>query len=703
MKNKKIFLSLIVVLLIIFLSLFFYLKNNNKNEKQIENNLADEALKEYYINEKGQKWFVKKEKFDFQVISQEKYPKFVRGYLDPLKVSLGDIQKMEVVVQAREMPKKVWAEIQHDNGYDKVELKLIKEELLTKKNNLPFLVDENGYLVLKNDQDNKFDFISEKILKKALAENVKEYTYYGEWQVHSTQTKKYHTIFYVEDFTGLKDKMVLAWSDPCTIDNNGAIVGNCTLSAVDGVDNIDASFGGRYNVTIYSGGLFVFNPGKKISIGEGKFMIGSGAQGIKEGYLYYKDNDGDGYILGDSGSPTKFFKDNQGDEFGRYYSNNTYLTRVYIATTTFILETSSFPSNVLQASLLKNNLAYLNLDNKNNKDNIFKKFIYNKAEAYMMCSIGSGNNYQNDNCADYNNQIYCCYYPFLPPISVSSSWSNVSNIISNDNSGASVTLGSTASSSKWLKITGFNFSGLKDYAIIDDIKVEIKARSNNSANILVSLYGKEDGLEYYSFAKKVNINNSNYVVYTITSSTENYEGDLLNWSFKPTIKHIKKIDNYDFGIALRAVRSGLSTTTISVDYVKLIVVYKIGANFSLTEFDCDDNDSLTHPGQDLYFPDNKDYNCSGGIEFYPTSTVINAYDNVCKSISNLNIFQKISNFISKKIFSYIMPIDCGGSVGWLYDEPLSGVNCGQEIDYSYGCESCSGGGMIHYYRKVYCH
>lgn len=186
----------------------------------------------------------------YHIQSDDKYPKFTNAVIDPLDVKVGDAQKMIVKLEDSSGIDWVKAEIEHDAGIDKINLKLTEE---------------------KN-------------------------TYFGIWEVHSTHSKTYYTTFIAQNKEGKQNSITLAWSDPCSPPNGGdwTLDGNCMVSEVNGVDNGNFIVAGGYTLTIQNGATFAWNDGKSITITNGSIVINSGGQ-LKKTDLWMTDADGDTY------------------------------------------------------------------------------------------------------------------------------------------------------------------------------------------------------------------------------------------------------------------------------------------------------------------------------------------------------------------------------------------------------------------------
>ena len=258
----------------------------------------------YSTNAKGKPWTIQTGKSQFTVASKETYPRFVLGTINPTKVSIGDTQKMQIVVRDNVPLVKVWAVIEHDNGTTTVPLTLGASSTVSYNTieNQKYLVGNDGKLVV-NDGKNKTPAIADLIqslVQEAQAEQAMDYSYSGSWIVHDTATITYHTTFYALDAQGRTTKLVLAWSDPCSIGTNGFLQNTCNLtSATDGTDATSTNLS-SYNLTLGPNGLYVVNPNYSVIIPSGASITINCTSGVcgtlntKE-YLYYQDQDGDGY------------------------------------------------------------------------------------------------------------------------------------------------------------------------------------------------------------------------------------------------------------------------------------------------------------------------------------------------------------------------------------------------------------------------
>ncbi len=255
----------------------------------------------YYTNAKGQSWAIQTGDYSFNTASAEQYPKFVLGNINPVKVSIGDTQTMQIMVRDNVPLTKVWAEVENDKSTDSIPLTLGASSTVSYNTiqNQKYLVGNDGKLVI-NDGQNKTGAIAELIqslVQKAQAEQAVDYSYSGSWVVHDTRTITYHTTFYAMDAQGRTAQLVLAWSDPCgvTAGTQYSLSGACGLTNTWGVDSAVLNMNGQ-TVTLSGSGNLVYNNGQSITglSATAKIVIGSGTQ-ISKNNLYFTDADGDGW------------------------------------------------------------------------------------------------------------------------------------------------------------------------------------------------------------------------------------------------------------------------------------------------------------------------------------------------------------------------------------------------------------------------
>ena len=292
-KSSKTTLYFVLAVAVAALVYFFYFGIKPVvNEKD---NVANIAVASY-TNAKGEKWQIPTGDYEFNVSSAEKSPKIVIGFINPLDVKVGDVQKMMIAVNSDVLVERAWAEVETDNSTKIVELKLAATSTVAAADILkqPYLVDANGYLVI-NDGKNS---VADKLVKIAEAKApIIQYRYEGEWTVEDTHTKTYHTKFTVEDSAKRSDSMTLAWSDPvCDFDSLGKLQADCIVSVgAEGFDGAGYQLNGS-TVTLSGTASLAFNGGASggITIGTSSIVIGNGAK-LQQAYLFFQDTDGDTY------------------------------------------------------------------------------------------------------------------------------------------------------------------------------------------------------------------------------------------------------------------------------------------------------------------------------------------------------------------------------------------------------------------------
>lgn len=298
-NNKSIVLVGILVVLVGLGVVWTYIKY-----RSAENSPIATLGMVSYVNAQGQDWSIPKGEYSFSVTSAEKYPKFVTGFINPLDVKVGDVQKMLVAIDSDNPLKRVWAEVETDNTVKMVEMKLESSAPLSKKNleNQPYLIDSKGVLTLNPQNKQEENNLAESLIQTTeAADGIVQYRYEGEWVVEDTHTKTYHTRFVVEDSKGKLDSLTLAWSDPvCSFTPYGVLQGPCSISTgVEGFEGqyaTQASLNGS-DVTFTGPGKFVFNggSGNGVAIGTGRFVQVTGGAALEQGYLCIEDADSDGF------------------------------------------------------------------------------------------------------------------------------------------------------------------------------------------------------------------------------------------------------------------------------------------------------------------------------------------------------------------------------------------------------------------------
>ncbi|MFA5886362.1 MAG: hypothetical protein WC863_01125 [Patescibacteria group bacterium] len=283
------------------------------------------STKEVYTNKRGDKWTLDDNaKFSVSSANGAKI-KFLEGQITPLKVHPGDTQKMRIVVQGVNGITGVKAEIETDNGTTTVALK--KTGVLAVRD-LDFRLfqyqvnDSNQLVVLSplnaltsREQEIAKETRSETISSAAAASGERE-VYEASWLVKDTSVRDYITIFTATDSQGNKEKITLAWSDPCRtsaggtsywpLNGGGATTTDmgeaCSIASVYGIDNGNLSLKDGSDITISSGGQLVFNPDRFITIQPNTnahiYLTGSGSMAAS--YLWAVDGDGDHYAPNDT-------------------------------------------------------------------------------------------------------------------------------------------------------------------------------------------------------------------------------------------------------------------------------------------------------------------------------------------------------------------------------------------------------------------
>lgn len=271
----------------------------------------------------------------------EARPRFAEAVIDPLKVSTGDTQKMRVVVYDDAEVVSVAAEIETDNDTVNIPLRLGEKTTATREelNGQKYIVQE-GKLII-NDSDGG----SQLNMPVVQAADLRKFVFEGEWVVRDTSVRTYRTKFVARDAEGRENSITMAWSDPCPGITDGVdstLSVGCSIGAntVDGIDEGGLIISGVSTALTLSGpgAVFVYNPGKSISLQSGaSVVLASGAE-LRKTYLWaQQDQDKDGYAdsgtwaYGDtcSGCTRRYqFSGSIGD---CYYALPTSTTRAHLA------------------------------------------------------------------------------------------------------------------------------------------------------------------------------------------------------------------------------------------------------------------------------------------------------------------------------------------------------------------------------------
>ena len=300
MKTKRWYI-LIFTLIVVLVIWFGFSLIVNRQKTSVEHPNLSPAIPTMvsYTNAQGRTWSIPTGEDKFTVASKENYPRFVSGDINPVKISIGQTQKMSVVVRDNVPLKKVWAEIENDKSTDTVPLVMVSSSAVSFNTieNQKYFVDESGTLVV-SDENKKSDTITnliQSLAKKVEAEQAVDYFYEGSWVAHDTRTITYHTTFYAEDTLGRTDKLVLAWSDPCPVDSSGYLTGNCNLTYTWGVDGLNFTVTSNNTINLTGSANLVHNNGKSIFIQNGGKITLQAGTTISRGNLYFIDYDTDGY------------------------------------------------------------------------------------------------------------------------------------------------------------------------------------------------------------------------------------------------------------------------------------------------------------------------------------------------------------------------------------------------------------------------
>ena len=329
MSKKKVYLiSLTGLVLFTISALILYFKLFSKPDNRAQeplNIVSNDNSAEVYTNKKGQTWTIE-DKTDFTVSSAPGAKiTFIEGKIDPLKVHPGDTQNMRIVVKADSGIKSVIANIETDNGINKIELKKTGVVSVKDLNPLAFTypVDKNNQIQILSPQEAKayrqreIAAESNSLINAAQAGTGEREVWEGSWLVKDTSVKEYNTTFVATDSQGNQDKLVLAWSDPCKDNTNvdwrpnaGNIAtpgngnGTCSISSVYGIDNGNLTVTTGDQINLNDKAVLVFNTGKSITIQPGGRIVINSSGGTKgmftKGYLWALDADNDHYAANDS-------------------------------------------------------------------------------------------------------------------------------------------------------------------------------------------------------------------------------------------------------------------------------------------------------------------------------------------------------------------------------------------------------------------
>jgi len=317
-KNKLYWAGFIAAFILLLVSSVWYFNPQYYPENIISNNIAanpasSTPTREVFTSSDGDSWSID-DIAEFTVASAaEAKIKFLEGKIDPLKVHPGDVQYMRIVVQGVNGIAGVRAEIETDNGVNKMDLKKTGAVAIKDLSDEFFAhrVDSSGRVLTlyaeeasanrQASMQAEASFVGLNAVSAAAGERE---VWEGSWTVQDTSVRDYITTFVAYDSQGNEEKLVLAWSDPCLKEGGAAYwepTGNvttdqsCTISSVYGVDN------GTLTVT---GGTILMNTGGVLAINDGadKYMVVTGSGNVtfnggqlQKTYICVVDDDGDLY------------------------------------------------------------------------------------------------------------------------------------------------------------------------------------------------------------------------------------------------------------------------------------------------------------------------------------------------------------------------------------------------------------------------
>jgi hypothetical protein len=150
------------------------------------------------------------------------------------------------------------------------------------------------------------------------------------------------------------------------------------------------------------------------------------------------------------------------------------------------------------------------------------------------------------------------------------SWSNTSNITSSNNSDASVSLGSSATS-KFLDATSFGFS-IPSNATINGIVARVERAASSSGRI------RDQTVQLLDAGAGTGSNKAGSSTWGTSDSTITYgsSSDLWGTTWTPA-----QINASNFGLHFQARNTTSSTTTATVDYMEITVYYTVPPDTSI--------------------------------------------------------------------------------------------------------------------------
>jgi hypothetical protein len=138
-------------------------------------------------------------------------------------------------------------------------------------------------------------------------------------------------------------------------------------------------------------------------------------------------------------------------------------------------------------------------------------------------------------------------------------WTNPSDVLVNNSTGGSVTLGGAAPSSDQLFCNTCGFT-LPGGSTLNSINVSLSARGSAAGNLQLVLSDNVGGL--ISSAVNITITSSSWTTYT---SPSGFGG----WASPPTVA---TLDSNGFGVSIIASKSG-SSSLVEIDWVTITIDY----------------------------------------------------------------------------------------------------------------------------------
>ena len=254
-------------------------------------------------------------------------PGFVQATIDPVDVSVGQVQHFTIVTDDPNPVVSVIAQITTDHKV--ITVPLVSQGMPSVSMLAPrtITVNSDNQLALippgKNGANN--DAVNVKnganVANAATANDTK---FIGQWTVEDTHTARYKTVFTAKDSVGNTNSVTVNWTDPLcpfTSVNNYAggtstISSSCAMpysATPDGISNVDGPehgnllISGALNMSPFTTLVLNNNGANAYGIsfsGGGTLLIASGSQIIFNQDMCGTDNDGDGYISGSNWTAT---------------------------------------------------------------------------------------------------------------------------------------------------------------------------------------------------------------------------------------------------------------------------------------------------------------------------------------------------------------------------------------------------------------